>query len=485
LELHLPLSAGPAEQVPSELAAQVAALTRGAPLMPLVRMSTHRQVHHLYGRRAHTTDSQSSQSSQSSPVGRSEGQPGELAQVLVDEVVAETLSPLSNQTTAWSEIEVELQNGDLDLLDTLERRLETAGARRAQQASKLARVLHAQLPTIPVGPPRTRVGRSTPAGHVVMAYLVDQIDRLVDHDPPARQDTPDAVHQMRVAARRLRSVLGTYGPVFDAEPTAAMRDQLQWLGEQLGPVRDLEVLADRLRALAGDQPPELLIGPVTRRLELEVDDRARPAHERMMAALDDPRYFQLLDSLDRLAGDPPWTPLADLPAEEALPPLLSRAVHRVRRRARRAADAPLVSLPGQAAGPSGDALDHVVAHRVDRQTALHDVRKAAKQARYAAETLEPVFGGPAARLADAMRTVQDVLGEQRDAAIATGLLREIGIAAHLAGENAFTWGRMHAQEETAAARLLEQAEPVLAQALRRKLRSWLPAPAHAGLNTSH
>jgi CHAD domain-containing protein len=442
LELHAPLDAEPADAVPAELASQVASISRGGRLVPVVRMSTRRLVHHLYG-----------------PHGGQDGQPVQLAELVEDEVVAETLGPHGGQTSSWSEIEVELVDGDLTLLDAVERRLLAAGARPAQQASKLARVLGARLPTSPTRPLRTRLTPDSPGGEVVTAYLVEQVRRLVDHDPGARQQAPDAVHQMRVAARRLRSVVGSYTPLFDEAAATRLREELAWLGNQLGPLRDLEVLADLTRRQLAEQPPELLVGPVTRRLSLEMDARIRPARERALATLDEPRYFALLDTAETFAVTPPWTAAAAQPAAEVLPPLLAGTVRRVRRRAARA------GAPGPAgAAPGGP--DH-------QQLAWHAVRRAAKQARYAAETVEVVLGRPAGRLAEAMRRVQDLLGDQRDATIATGLLREIGMSAYGAGENAFTWGRLHAQMEARACGLLEQAGPAVSEALRKRRLSWL------------
>ncbi|HTU07678.1 MAG TPA: CHAD domain-containing protein, partial [Trebonia sp.] len=75
-----------------------------------------------------------------------------------------------------------------------------------------------------------------------------------------------------------------------------------------------------------------------------------------------------------------------------------------------------------------------------RDTALHETRKAAKRARYAAEAAEPALGRKAHRFARRMKTVQSALGDQHDAVNAQAAAREIGVRAHLAGENAFTFG---------------------------------------------
>ena len=79
----------------------------------------------------------------------------------------------------------------------------------------------------------------------------------------------------------------------------------------------------------------------------------------------------------------------------------------------------------------------------DRDEALHEVRKAAKRLRYAAESASPVFGTKARRLAQSAKKIQTLLGDHHDLVVARELLRRVGIEAHLAGDNAFTYGRLH------------------------------------------
>ena len=71
-------------------------------------------------------------------------------------------------------------------------------------------------------------------------------------DVRVRRDLPDAVHQMRVAARRLRSGLKTFGPLVDREWADALREELAWAAGELGNARDTEVLLGRLDKHADD-----------------------------------------------------------------------------------------------------------------------------------------------------------------------------------------------------------------------------------------
>ncbi len=74
---------------------------------------------------------------------------------------------------------------------------------------------------------------------------------------------------------------------------------------------------------------------------------------------------------------------------------------------------------------------------------LHDVRIAAKRARYAAEAVRPVVGKPAKQLASVMAEVQETLGDHQDAVVERQWLWDLSRRAFLAGENGFTFGRLH------------------------------------------
>ena len=81
-----------------------------------------------------------------------------------------------------------------------------------------------------------------------------------------------------------------------------------------------------------------------------------------------------------------------------------------------------------------------------RDAALHQARKSARRARYAAEAASPATGKQARRFARQMKQVQSVLGDQHDAVLARQAARDLGIGAYLAGENAFTYGLLHERE---------------------------------------
>ena len=268
--------------------------------------------------------------------------------------------------------------------------------------------------------------KRSPAGEVLLAYLGAQAARLTALGLAVRRDKPDAVHQMRVTVRRLRSALQSFTGIMPEPDTRKLRDELKWLGGVLGAARDAEVQSAQLHAGLAAVPAELVLGPAQARISvhfasLEADTRAA-----VLEALDSERYRILRAELSSLLGSPPLTQEAAEPAGKVLPRAVGRDYRRTGRRMRRARVA-----------PAGTARD----------VALHETRKAAKRARYAAEVAESALGKRsgrrAHRFARRMRDVQSALGAHQDAVIARGIARDIGVQAHLAGENAFSFGLLH------------------------------------------
>jgi len=421
-ELQRPLDAGAdplAEPVPPDLAALVTGLALGATLEPVARLVTRRVVTDL---RSKSGDS--------------------LVTVARDEVRAEALIDADGDP-GWDEIEVEATGGTDALLDAVVEALAGAGATVASSRPKLARALGAtgERPALPDDPT---------AGDVVRLYLREQVDELIARDPDVRRDVPDAVHQARVATRRLRSALATFRPVLGRDATEPLRAELAWWGGVLGIARDAEVRRDRLAEAVDDLPGTLVRGTVREDLVEGASTEYREAWRIAVEKQSGPRYLALLRELDAFAADPPFTARARRPARKEL----RRHVRRARRR--------VVSRHRAAFAGHGE----------PRGELLHDTRKAAKRARYAAEAVEPVFGHRARLLARRMNAVQDALGAQHDAIELAELLRREALAAEASGQPSFTYGVLVAGERSRARHALEAHRDAWERAQRPKVHGW-------------
>lgn len=406
-EVHAPLGHS-LLTIPANLRTEVLAHTRGRPLAPVVRLLNHRER-----RRLLAADGTA------------------LVEIADDHVTAEY--PDEREPLCWTETEVELLGGQPELLDAVEERLTAAGYQRSAWPSKLLHALGDRVPPAPPSPP----GTIATAGDAALAYLHEQVRAIAACDPAVRRDEPDAVHQMRVATRRLRSAFKTYGRELDRAVTDPIGDELKWLAEVLGLERDREVLDERLAGLTADLDPDLRTAPVRERILGPHATARSTARRQLLRQLRGERYFALLDRLDALLAAPPLRDPAKRPAREAV----RRAVRRDHRRlADRVAES-LALRPG-----------------TGRDLALHDARKAAKRARYAAESARPVLGEPAERHRVRLAALQRLLGEHQDSVMCRERIQRLADEARRAGEDTFAYGALY-QMERERARAVEAAVP--------------------------
>ena len=281
----------------------------------------------------------------------------------------------------------------------------------------------------------------TTAGAVLTNYLAQQLAELRHQEPLVRQEEPDSVHQMRMCARRLRSVLATAKKLFDDGALTEVRTELRWFSEVLGSARDPEVIHDRLRELLAKEPDALVFGPAAQRIDTELDTASAAGRQAVLEALDSDRYATLLSRLEKLAAAPPLTAKAAADARKTMRKLVSKDTQRLRRTVRELKEQPDGGSEARPA-PTGPAHD----------AGLHEVRKAAKRLRYAAEAAEPVAGKKAAKMAERAHKIQQILGLHQDSVVARNLLADLGGRAFRSGESGFTYGRLHAQEEALADR---------------------------------
>lgn len=305
----------------------------------------------------------------------------------------------------------------------------------------------------PSAPPRRRAGRRGSAGAVLVDYLAAQAERLGAEDLRVRRGAPDAVHQLRVASRRLRSALQAYRPLLDRERTDPLVDDLREFGRELAPARDAEVLHERISAALAALPPDLLLGPVQAQVTRHFARIEAETGAAVLRALDGERFARLRSELDALLERPPLTGRAARPAAKELPAQIARSARRLEQAVGTAID------PAEAAE--------------ERDIAVHAARKAGKRLRYATEVARPALGKQAAAFAKALKGFQEALGEHQDTVVAREALREQGAQGDAARRNGFSFGVLYAQDAARAARIEEELPALWAQAWTKRNRRWL------------
>ena len=281
-------------------------------------------------------------------------------------------------------------------------------------------------------------------GEAVRDAIAAPVERLVAHEAGVRSgDDPEDVHQARVAVRRLRSVLRTFGDVLEPAWSMPLRGELRWLGRLLGDVRDAEVLGDRLRSHSEWIAEE--DRPIVERLIGRLNTRRDGARARLIEQLAADRYRSLVEALEGAAREPAVLPeVAAVQGDVALRPGLEKLWKR---------------LDG--------AIERAVTEGTDE--ALHVVRIRSKRVRYAAEAVKPVFGKPARRFARAATALQNVLGQHQDAVVARAWLRR---AAATTPAAAFVAGELAALEASAARSARSKWPAAWRSLSRKKLRFW-------------
>jgi len=411
--------AGPADTPPDGAIDLVRAYLRSAELEPVARLRTTRwRV----------------------PLHDAEGKP--IAEVVDDHVELDGSDP----RVQFREVEIELDDRASDSHRvTLLARLRSAGAGPPDPTPKLVRALgpRAMAPPDVVIPPVDDPSVDV----IVRRALASSVAKLIAHDPGIRVgDSPEDLHQARVATRRLRSNLRTFQPLVDEAWARGLSDELRWLGDVFGGIRDADVLLERLEAKSM-LLPEIDRGPSEGLLDVLRSDRDR-RREQVLTALRGDRYLELLEALVAAASRPRLLfRIDDDDDREVLRSLVRKPWDRLRTAVEDLGDTP----------PDAD---------------LHEARIRAKRVRYAAEAVEPAFGREARAFARAVTELQDVLGAHQDAVVAGVWLRRA--AARTRDEAAgFAAGQLAALELADAQRSRADWSSAWKRASRRKLRDWL------------
>ena len=350
----------PSRRVPREVKALLVAHTRGRPLVAVATLRAERSGVVVSGRG-----------------------------VDIAEVVDDRVDVLADDAVVdrFEEIEVELVDGDQDDLERLERLLIEAGARTSDAPPKLFRALG--------GRPRSGVKvKARGARRVLARGLLEQYAELLAHDPGTRLGAdPEALHDHRSAARRLRAQLRAGRPLLDRTWADELRAALKRVGRTLAPARDLDVLIAQVEEDRTRLPVRERRGAagVVEALHAR---RAR-AQTELLAELSEPWYVSTLNRVEGAVADPRFTGSGSL----------RRGVRREHRRARKIAR----KLPERP---------------TDAQ--LHALRRAVRNGRYAAELAAAGGDRKARRYAKRAKALQDVLGEHQDAVVATAMLTEVG-----------------------------------------------------------
>ena len=287
------------------------------------------------------------------------------------------------------------------------------------------------------------------AGDVLRSYLAEQSNAFLAQLPRLRQDKPEAAHKLRVACRRIRSVLRTFRPLLDRPWADGLGEQISALTDVIAPERDIEVVRERLLGALeryGTEDAGTLRAHTLLDRMLSRDYAA--AHDATLAMLAGPAFHALAD---RVALAPQAVAIADGPlaecAERVLPPLVRAEFEQVARR--------FATVDPQGADEP-----------------WHRLRISAKRARYAAEVCVPVIGIPAEAFAAQLGRITEELGGQQDAAVAGEVVLRAAQSPRIATSTGFVLGRLLGESRAEIARSRRAFPELWTSATAPSYRAW-------------
>ena len=305
-----------------------------------------------------------------------------------------TVDHVSAPPAKYREVEVELHNGAHEALGEVRRVVEAQLGLTQTIETKLAAALAAMGERLPERDERAFM--LSPADRLLdVAHKTfgRHLGRLLWNEPGARLGVdPTYVHDMRVACRRLRTALEVLAEGFPEALREDLGSELRWIGRALGRVRDLDVAIAHTAVLEADgaahERPALRTfaqGLAVRRAERRLGLVERLDSERFGAFAARARGWVE-------AGPPAASTVLEgvVPAYAIAPRIVARWMDGMREAYQKAE------------------------HSMEVED-LHTLRIAAKRARYAIEYFADIEGHGAMRRARRIATLQDFLGDQRDA----------------------------------------------------------------------
>jgi inorganic triphosphatase YgiF len=303
------------------------------------------------------------------------------------------------------EVELELKSGAPAALFGLARELGRAAPLYLSFATKSQRgqALVAGRPLHAPKKARAALRPDATVGDVFQSIARRCLAEIAGNAEVLRQRTDaDAVHQLRVASRTLRSALSTFKEVLEDAERTRLNDELRWLAKACDDARNLDVFVEDLL-----EPAARLAAPPHGLDQLRDAVEAGAAQARAAAsdAVGSARFRDLLISAAGWVDTGAWTqaPAAGAPARPFAARMLDKRLRRLMKDGRRLAEAT-------------DERRH--AARID-----------AKKLRYDVEGFESVFGAKAVRrYVERLKAVQDELGALNDVATAEALIARLPLS---------------------------------------------------------
>jgi triphosphatase len=309
------------------------------------------------------------------------------------------------------ELELELKEGRPRELFELARKLNETVPLLVSVKSKAERgyaLLEGESPKFEKALP-VHISPTCSAGQAFQLIARVCIRQILANRTGMLEGDAEALHQMRIGLRRLRTAISLFDEIVADDRREAIKQDLKWITEELGPPRDLDVLqAEVLDPLLKIIPREVHRAEVQK----EFKSRRQRAHQAAAHSIESDRFVASILAMVEWSEAGPWTSLSDplvrlkreLPIEKYAADELTRRRKKIRKQGK-----------------------HLSALSTKKR---HKLRIRAKKLRYASEFFEDVFPGKKnerhRKLAvEALKELQNALGELNDVAARERMMLDI------------------------------------------------------------
>lgn len=258
-------------------------------------------------------------------------------------------------------------------------------------------------------------------GDWVKIALEKHFQKTIQYEEDVLSDRdPEALHQMRVGMRRLRSAAKGFAPALDL-PKAARHNQIGKISRSLGSLRDLDVLLETLETQYQDTLPDGEKDEFKRALTLLKSERSQ-AFDAVKETLNSEIYLSFKNSLADWLNRPSYGEMSVLPIQGILPDLLLPEV------------SALFLHPGWLLGIKtkkgkvkiNNLTETEVEELFQKQgETLHDLRKQVKRVRYQMSLFTNFYGKDYSEYVEDLKEIQEVLGKMQDSVVLAETLSRV------------------------------------------------------------
>ncbi|HEY9904690.1 MAG TPA: CHAD domain-containing protein [Candidatus Sericytochromatia bacterium] len=265
--------------------------------------------------------------------------------------------------------------------------------------------------------------KDTPRTFGDWAYLAikKHVKHTIKQEPDVLKDTdPEALHQMRVGTRRLRTAVTGFAPAISL-PKAAKEQKIAKIARKLGELRDLDVLQD---ALENQYIPSLPTPEQDgiKKVLASLGKQRKKTFEQVQATLKEQPYQKLKGAFKDWLEQPTYGQLAEISIYDVLPDLLLPSVSELFLH-----PAWLVGVElkeGEIEVPRTLDCDGVVQLLNDHGDVVHSLRKQAKRVRYQMELFTDFYSSTYQDYLKEIKEIQSLLGEIQDSFVLAEFLTD-------------------------------------------------------------